>query len=127
MKSEAEKDNDALQAYLKLGLANPKKAFDNAFANFIEQNKTIKDTPASIDHKTGIIKLHLPKFGKVQQALYIYMEWLHEVGFEMCPDAHPSWKGYTVRQFKKIIEIKKTMTDSEREEFERKRFGNIQR
>jgi hypothetical protein len=62
----------------------------------------------------------LPKFTKVQQAFSIYWMWLHDVKYEREPDAHPSWNGYTRNQFAKIREIKETMTDDERKDFDDK-------
>ncbi len=53
---------------------------------------------------------------KVQKAWNIFFMWLHEVKNEMAEDAHPSWKGYTVEQFKRIKEIVDTMTDEEKKE-----------
>ena len=66
--------------------------------------------------KASELKLKMPVFTKVQEAFLIYWEWLHEMPYEMAPNAHPSWKGYSIKQFKKIRELKSQMTEEEKKE-----------
>ena len=68
--------------------------------------------------KDGIITI--PKPTKVQMAFSKYWIWLHEVGFEMAENHHPSWDGYTKKVFSEIREIKSEMTDDERRQFDEK-------
>lgn len=66
------------------------------------------------------IIIEMPHPNKVEKAFSIHWEWLHEVQFELAENAHPSWKDYTKNQFNRIREIKETMSDEERKEFDNK-------
>lgn len=68
--------------------------------------------------KDGIITI--PKPTKVQMAFSKYWIWLHEVGFELAENHHPSWDGYTKKVFSEIREIKNDMTEDERKQFDEK-------
>lgn len=71
-----------------------------------------------MNKKEVIITIKKPT--KAQQAWSLYFIWLHEVGFEMAENHHPSWDGYTKKVFSKIRELKKEMTEDEIKEFDRK-------
>jgi len=71
-----------------------------------------------LNKKEVIITIKKPT--KVQKAWSLYFIWLHEVGFEMAENHHPSWDGYTKKVFSEIRELKKEMTEEEIKEFDNK-------
>jgi hypothetical protein len=79
----------------------------------------MEESKVNIDRETGIITINIPKFTKVQSAFAKYWQLLHEMPFER-EGGHPSWKGNGKKLIGEIQEIRKTMTDTEREEFDKK-------